>query len=151
MVARLERRSSQYIAGYVTKKMTMRQDVRLKGRHPEFARMSLRPGIGANAMWDVASVLMQYKLDNRDVPLALDHGGVALPLGRYLRRKLRVMVGKDASSPPEAMAELAEKLRVLRAFAWNAERSVSSVFQEMNGPYAHAIEARANMKQRGTL
>lgn len=49
--------SAQYVAGYVTKKMTSHLDPRLGGRHPEFARMSLRPGIGAPAVGDIADTL----------------------------------------------------------------------------------------------
>lgn len=95
--------------------MTKADDPRLKGRHPEFCRMSLRPGIGLDAMHDVASVLMQFDLDTReaDVPSALRHGSRTLPLGRYLRRYLRTLVGKDASAPQETLDAIKEKLQPL--------------------------------------
>lgn len=96
----VERESIQYVAGYVTKKMTSKSDARLLGRHPEFARMSNRPGIGANAV-DMLSEAMVDPVtgeifgldDNWDVPVSLRQGGSLLPLGRYLRNKLRIKMG----------------------------------------------------------
>lgn len=97
--ARLEKDSAQYIAGYVTKKMTKRSDPRLGGRAPEFAQPSLKPGIGADAMRVLASTIsdsgfIDLLLEHDDVPTVV--GG--LPLGRYLRSKLREYLGvpKDA-------------------------------------------------------
>lgn len=105
--------SAQYVAGYVTKKMTAKDDPRLVGRHPEFARMSLRPGIGAGMMSDVASTLMQFNLEKTqpDVPSALRHGGRTFPLGRYLRRRLRKECGLDEKAPQSSLLELEEKMR----------------------------------------
>lgn len=90
--------SAQYIAGYVLKKMTKWEDPRLHGRHPEFARMSLRPGIGADAMDDVTDALctvhgMDLLEVSGDAPTSLQHGSRSLPLGRYLRNKLREKIG----------------------------------------------------------
>lgn len=108
----LETASAQYVAGYVTKKMTNRQDPRLNGRDPEFARMSLKPGIGALAMHDVASTLLTFNLDETqgDVPSSLRHGNRLLPLGRYLRRYLRTLVGKDPKAPHATLLESEARL-----------------------------------------
>lgn len=147
MVGTLTDKSAQYIAGYVTKKMTRSDDPRLQGRLPEFARMSLRPGIGATAMWNVASELMRYNLEEaRDVPLALRSGGKIAPIGRYLRGKVREMVGKDKKAPAWALQEAANKLSILRAYAFQANRSVASVFQEINQPYSDALQARLTIR-----
>jgi hypothetical protein len=99
MLGSLEPSSASYIAGYVLKKMNSQRRELLPGQIPEFALMSLRPGIGAGAMWDVASVLMQYPSRRLvDVPTTLRHGIRRLPLGPYLRRKLRERIGREALS-----------------------------------------------------
>ncbi len=90
--------SAQYICGYVTKKLTAKDDPRLQGRHPEFARMSNRPGIGAAAMEIIGEALFNKHLvkqieETGDVPSSLTHGRKSLPLGNYLRQKLRDYVG----------------------------------------------------------
>lgn len=112
----LSKESAQYIAGYVTKKMTAKDDERLQGRHPEYARMSLRPGIGQHAMHDLADVLLRYGVGT-DVPNALRHGPAQLPLGRYLQQQLRKMVGRDAKAPEEVIQALKAQLLPLQAAA----------------------------------
>jgi len=113
LLGTLTDQSAQYIAGYVTKKMTNENDVRLGGRYPEFARMSLRPGIGAGAVGPIADALncaagaASLALDG-DVPTALNLGRKSLPLGRYLRRKLREELGFDSvggQKKPEALRQ----------------------------------------------
>lgn len=116
----LSAESASYVAGYVTKKMTGHDDFRLNGREPEFARMSLKPGIGADMMHEVGSVLMTHGLDSApDVPSALRHGKRILPLGRYLRRELRSIVGKEKDAPKETLEEAAKEVRAVRDVEWN--------------------------------
>lgn len=146
LLGMLEPASASYLCGYVTKKMTFREDRRLDGRYPEFARMSLVPGIGADAMWDAASVMMQYKLEEKGIPSQLRHGRKMLPLGRYLRKKLAEMVGHEV--PPYMEAD--EQLRILREYAFANSRSLQSVYAEVNQGYADALEGRFN-KARGSL
>lgn len=112
-VGLLERASAGYVAGYVIKKMTSKDDIRLNGRYPEFSRQSRRPGIGLNALHNVASTLLQYELNESqtDVPSVLRHGSKLMPLGRYLRRKLRMMVGKDEKAPEEILKALEQEVR----------------------------------------
>lgn len=147
MVGTLGPRSAAYIAGYVTKKVRTTWRPEANGLPREFARMSLRPGIGAIAMHDVASEMMRWNLEvGRDVPLALRQGAQQMPLGRYLRKTLRKLVGKDEKAPPWASQDLVEKLRIVRSYAWDNDRSVQSVFSEFNQPYANQIGARLSLR-----
>lgn len=148
-VGSLEVSSAQYIAGYVTKKMTSKSDPRLNGRYPEFARMSLKPGIGADAVWDIVSTLRQFDLDRTqvDVPSTLRHGKKLLPLGRYLRRKIRIALGRSPNAPEEALREYAEEVRALLAYsrADPEGKSVAQIIKERSQGAIDAIEGRAKI------
>lgn len=116
--ARFEVGSAQYVAGYVTKKMTSVDDARLQGRAPEFSRMSRRPGIGVGALSQIAAAFRS--LDNQvaqsDVPGALRFGARLLPIGRFLRGKLRTEVGRVDELPETVRQEIfAEMLPLLMA------------------------------------
>lgn len=119
-VGELNKDTASYIAGYVTKKMTSADDARLNGRHPEFCRMSLRPGIGATAIPAVARTLNDThgaSLINRtgDVPATLRHGGKDQPLGRYLKRKLREEMGfENTGAQEKPLQQYKEELQTLR-------------------------------------
>lgn len=117
--AQLDLGSAEYISRYTVKKMTSNQDIRLGGRPPEFARMSLKPGLGTDFMWEVASSLMATNAigEEDDVPTRLRHGTRTYPLGRYLRRKLREYMGRDPNTPDFIMEEIFETLRPLQAEA----------------------------------
>lgn len=85
--------TAQYVAGYVVKKLTRPDDPRLNGRHPEFSRMSLRPGIGHGAMGILANSLLNDTgvddyLRRGGVPTHLQIGRKSVPIGRYLRKAL---------------------------------------------------------------
>jgi hypothetical protein len=119
--------SAAYIAGYVTKKMTDASDKRLLGRYPEFARMSLRPGIGAHAIETIAASL-RSKAGKReierlsDVPNMLLHSGSRLPLGRYLRNRLRKELGRESKQSDEAAYKCQmEMLKLYQAAAHPGE------------------------------
>jgi len=99
-IGTLTTESAQYVAGYVTKKLTKKSDPILAGRHPEFARMSLRPGIGALSIQSVADALSCRNGWDEierlgDVPAVLRHGPGNYPLGSYLRRRLREAMNFD--------------------------------------------------------
>lgn len=130
----LNEATAQYMCGYVLKKMTSAKDARLAGRLPEFARMSLRPGIGADAIPDVASAMMQYRLEEKmvDVPQSLAHGKKELPLGRYLRRRLRLQCGLPENAPAEVIEALRQGLLPVFDYARaNTPKGSPGLFREV--------------------
>lgn len=158
LVGELNIQSAQYITGYVAKKFTRPDDQRLQGRHPEFARMSLRPGIGAGAVPDIASSMMQYGLELKleDVPTALRHGARQLPLGRYLRRELRKQVGLDENAPASVLEALRSGLLpVFEAVevAFPAARGdlkkllVQDTMEKLNEQYGRNVSARQKRRR----
>lgn len=161
-LGQLSPESAAYCAGYVTKKLTNGKDEYVKqvlgDRYPEFARMSNRPGIGADFMHEVASTLLEHNLENlEDVPLVLQHGTRKLPLGSYLRKKLRKAIGRDEKAPVSTRQKAAEELQTM----WDSSRSApegskafayrSLVIESGKGKRAR-IEARSRIfKKRSTL
>lgn len=143
-VGMLSKNSASYVASYTVKKMTSVDDVRLKGRTPEFCTMSLRPGIGADAMWDIASDLMRSRVDEMlvDVPLALKYGGKLMPLGRYLRRRLRKMIGRSEDVPEEVLQAYAQEMLPVRQAAFDASLSFKKVVVALGDGEVANIEAR---------
>lgn len=149
----LDHGGAQYVCGYVTKKMTRFDDARLEGRHPEFARMSLRPGLGADALWDIADQLMKFNLEERmaDVPSGMRTMGKERALGRYLRRKLRTMVGKNEQIPQSVFDEIQAQLRpVYEASIANKVSFAQQVVAENEGRRASLI-ARSKIYQGGKV
>lgn len=109
--------SGGYCAGYVTKKMTSKEDFRLNGRHPEFTRMSRRPGIGVPGVegiikWLYSSEGAKYLQRNHDVPKAVRFDGKLFPLGRYLVERIRNELGVASADPVRSLH--AEALRLDR-------------------------------------
>ena len=100
------------------KKMTSIGDPRLEGLEPEFSLKSI--GLGAGALEAVAESLKEFDLGNTeaDVPSSLRHGKKLLPLGRYLRGRLRVLLGKDKGAPKETLEKMVEELREMQRISW---------------------------------
>lgn len=121
--------SAAYIAGYTTKKLGAEDVAKLDGRHPEFARMSLRPGIGAVATASIGAVCRQYEANGLglDVPHVLQHGRRTYPLGRYMRARLRAYLGRDEKEPDAAFYQRQEKmLSVFADFLDDTEKEAAS-------------------------
>lgn len=146
--------SAQYIAQYTTKKMTVKDDPRLTGRYPEFSRMSLKPGIGADFMHEVGSTLMQFNLEDSegDVPSALRHGKRLMPLGRYLRRQLRKTVGMEPNAPQSTLDQAKEALQPLREAAFDASASFKETVIRAADQRVLQMEKLAEIyKKKGSL
>lgn len=97
--------------------------------------MSLRPGIGANAMGSVSLAMMRNKLEL--VPLVMRREGKKYPIGRYLRRKAAELLSGDEAGikslvgAPGAVAAASKELQLVRSVAWATGRSVQEVITEV--------------------
>lgn len=83
-----------YIAGYVTKKMTKKDDERLDGRLPEFFLSSRRPALGDGLFLDLYNKMindpafLERMLQYTYPPKVVSIGGKKVRLPRYIRDKL---------------------------------------------------------------
>lgn len=128
--------SIAYTVQYVTKRMTNREDKRLGGKHPEFSRMSLRPGgIGAGAVGAILESVTtkagaDYVCRVGDVPGRIRTSGRIWPLGRYLLGKLRADYGMDKATVDKLIAlrgwTLQSELREKGAFDLHEKKRLQS-------------------------
>lgn len=124
--------SAAYCAAYVQKGMTRASDPRLGGLHPEFCRMSLRPGIGAREMdangkfgqFITSKAGSDYLVANGDVPLVFRTDGKLHPLGRYLRRRLRASAGMEDLGEPVSSLDLRMRAKVVEMTPLEARRKL---------------------------
>lgn len=137
--------SMGYVSGYVLKGMFSDKSMALRGRYREFSTKSNRPGIGAGFMDVLADSLVEYGV-GKDVPCALAHGKSQFPLTRYLRNKLRVLVGREEGCPDEVLWEMAQTMREMRESAGIVKAEDWKVFA------ADAVMAgAANVRARSEL
>lgn len=158
--------SAQYICGYVTKKMTRTNEFTakfLKGRHPEFAVMSTgsgtgKGGLGASAMDDLADVLLtkhgsQSISNNCDVPNSLLQSGRSMPLGRYLRRRLREKVGfTEIGGQEKNIQKQVEEMRDMQLVARENPKfkgkSLKGVFVAVHKGKIASVEGRSKIHKK---
>lgn len=132
--------SAGYICGYVTKKYTARNNPALKGRTPEFARMSNRPGIGAIGLDKVAAKLLSQQSVRASIQI---RGAVPsvwrtpangiMPFGKYLTERFhhaalkKGLILPPRNETPELQAQAAE----MRAL-WRREASTSAAQKDLS-------------------
>lgn len=94
LLAEFNEATAQYVSRYVVKHLKDRKAGNVFPI-PEFATMSLRPGLGAGAMDIVAKALNEtvQNWESGDVVSSLRIGRRSIPLGRYLIKNLRQRVG----------------------------------------------------------
>lgn len=164
----LSPQSASYIAGYVTKKLTVsdneinkswreKNGLLLNGRTPEFARMSLKPGIGAQFMDIVAaqfdSLSADYMESFADVPNVLRHAQKKMPIGRYLKSVLRQKLGYGRKLiSNEALQAYEKKMRELfedeRILASSEKRPVKNIV-DMMAPSVLSLEKKFKIMESG--
>jgi len=152
-VATLEYESAAYVAGYVTKKMTNPKDPKvqawLKGRKAEKSHMSRNPGIGANSLTEIAIALSseygeQLIQQTGDVPMQINTDGRSMPLGRYLRQKLREELGYGDALREQALTkyklENYEKTMLLREEAKAEGKTSCELYKKIKEERFQKIE-----------
>ncbi len=123
-LGKLQQESAQYIAGYVTKKLTQddnprnteyrqKSGIALNGRHPEFGRMSTQPGLGYYAAVAFGKKIQPFVKKIDDIPPYLVHNGKKWPLGRYLTNVIRKQTDLPEDQEGEALARYEENLHTL--------------------------------------
>lgn len=156
-VAEFNELTAQYVAGYVTKKLTFAGDPRLGGRVPEFARMSRRPGLGTEAVKIIAKQLLSngQSWESGDVPHELRIGKRRIPLGRFMLKLLRSEVGftDEYSKEVRDRASMERSLELLALFT-NSEGSltITEAYKKEIAQKLLQVETRSKIfAKRGNL
>lgn len=133
----LSAKSASYVAKYITKRWIgdSGRDPRHGDRVAEFARMSLRPGIGAEGLEATVAALLSRGASAGvaaagDVPGHVRLEGRRFPLGRYLRRRLRSDVGWAPEAPPEVQRAVRFKRSVEDTSKVQRQRKQSALSAE---------------------
>lgn len=108
--------SASYVAGYVTKGLTHLNSYTspiLNGRHPEFSRMSRKPGIGHGVAKALAEHMNTPTVFSEiffgkagDVPSVVTTDQKDQPVGRYLKKVMRQTLGwPNPEKTPEGVLD----------------------------------------------
>lgn len=152
----LEPDSAAYLCSYVTTKHADREFI-AAGMQPQFSLMSRNPGIGL--VWVPAFIKalesgpgIRYMVEHQDVPASVLCGKRTLPLGSYLRQKLRFYFYGDTSKPRGA-ADLAglkdhsEKLAYLPPLSIDSTAIEQiAAWQEAQSTHKEIVQARKTQR-----
>lgn len=113
-VGEVNEATCSYIAGYVQKGWTNRKDQRLEGKHPEFSRMSLRPGLGHGLVEKVKTAFETApgKACLSDVtfyPTATVRMEKKYHMGGYLLRKVCATLGYSKEARAQHLTDLIDQ------------------------------------------
>lgn len=116
-VPKSESHVAQYVSGYLVKKMTRKDDVRLQGRPPERAFFS--KGIGSpyleRLLFGFSSrSAMAYIYSTGDIPRQFSVNGKQWPIDRYLKEKIIHALGIQDQIHATTRAQYAEEMRLLQ-------------------------------------
>lgn len=143
----------RYVAGYITKKMTSKYDVRLAGRAPEFSGGSLRGGgMGIGTVPELArrSAKSNYDVISQ-VPLLSGKQG---NIGRYLKKKIRMHLGSPDGKAPDYVQKDAEAklLPLLKAARMDKENNtLKKQIRERSKTAIASMKYREGLKKSGKV
>jgi len=164
-VGTLTKDSASYIAGYVTKKLTNKDDPYvqkiLNGRSPEFARMSLggrgkSGGIGFPAIQNIAnaydnSAALDTIVRDYDVASVLQHGKNKYPLGRYLKSKLRRALGYGYALQEDAFKVAQIQMQGVQKADEEAAQKINENLLAIRDQKIHNLVAKSKIKGTKSL
>lgn len=142
-----------YVAGYVTKKLNSEERAE-KGLAPERLFMSLRPGIGASFSSKIARTLktpdgLLAVTANGDVPHALRYNGKTVPIGRYIRGRLRKEILGTTETPVKKTIEYWKEMWALRktgeADPRRKAKTYANYLVDINAQKVLNLEARVKL------
>ncbi len=101
---------------------------------PEFSSMSLKPTIGANVIPKLVQAFKHdpdFLTEHGDVPYSIMHGSRQLPLGNYIREKVRE--GLDLPHDEIIyMDELTGVITTKKGMAWQRKSESNTEIQNAN-------------------
>lgn len=142
--------SAGYCVAYISNARTKQGEIdgneKLKGRTPEFAVMSRRPGIGTDAVLALAGTLerqpgVTFGDSQRDVPYQYRLGDRKYPLGRLLAGKLRIALGFAQSGQPLHHRQLRAAEHIQEAYRLTTARFLAIDADRRRAAQLKAVQA----------